>query len=288
MTGFGAGKSKSNYGTVTAEIKTVNHKFLEVSYKLPNNFSLFEDDIKGVLQKSIKRGKVYLNIVHEGSSPHSQNLFLDIPLARKYYDKLRHIKKELSLKENIRLDDITSFPGILTYKITEKDVSKIWPSVYKALCLAIERLVHEREKEAKNLCKDLKKRLTRIKKYVAIIEKKSQTSVMKYKRKLERRIKEISGMPPSKNERLEMEVALYAKNSDVSEEITRISSHVWNLERVIKKSGEVGKKMDFIAQEMHREANTIGSKASDYTISKSVIEIKSEIEKIREQVKNIE
>jgi len=288
MTGFGSGKSKSKYGVITAEIKTVNHKFLEINYKLPNSLSLFEDKIKALLQKEIRRGKVYLNLIYDGISPHSQNLFLDLKLAKSYHDKLKELKKAFNLVEEIRLNEITSFPGVLTYKITETGISKLWPSVHKAIKIAVGKLIHEREKEGKNLCKDLKKRITKIKKHVGRITGKIDTNVNHYKRRLEQKIKEMTGMPPASNERLEMEVALYAKNSDISEEITRISSHVWNIGRVIKKGGETGKKMDFIAQEMHREANTIGSKSSDYAISRSVIDIKSEIEKIREQVKNIE
>lgn len=288
MTGFGSGKSRSKHGIVTSEIKTVNHKFLEISCKLPNSLSVFEDKIKLLLQKGIRRGKVYFNLIYEGASPHADSLYVDKKLAESYYNKLNSLRKIFRLEGEVRISDIITFPGILNYKTSEKDVSKLWPSVSEATHLAIARLINEREKEGKTLCRDFKKRLQRIKRYVFKIRDRAHGNVKDYKRRLEERIKEISGIQAINNERLEMEVALYAKNSDISEEIIRLKNHLSNFNKTITNAGEAGKKLDFIAQELHREINTVGSKSNDYTISKSVIEVKSEIEKIREQVKNIE
>lgn len=288
MTGFGSSKAKAKSGTVTAEVKTVNHKFLEVSYKLPNSLSLFEDKVKALVQKDIKRGKVYLNLIHEGNSHHGGNLHLDIKLAKKYYRKLNELRKELAIDETVGLQDIVAYPGVLNHSVTHKEVSRLWPVMRRALARALQRLVNEREREGRHLSRDLKKRLSRIRKHVGRIKEKSYTNVRHYKKRLEQRIQEISGLRPINNDRLEMEVALFAKNSDITEEITRLKGHVKNFDRIVRKGGETGKKLDFVAQEMHREANTVGSKSNDYEISKRVIEIKSEIEKIREQVKNIE
>lgn len=288
MTGFGSSKAKIKYSVITVEIKTVNHKFLEISCKLPNSLSLFEDKVKALLQKGIRRGKVYFNLMHEGLSPQRDDLYLDVSLAKNYYKKLTELKKIFSIEENIGLKDVISYPGVLNHKVTEKEVSKLWPQMQRAINKALCKLVLEREKEGKHLSQDLKRRLIKIKKHVARIKERSYVNVKRYKHKLEKRIKDISGILPTNNDRLIMEVALYAKNSDISEEITRLGGHILNLYRIVQKGGETGKKLDFVAQEMHREANTIGSKSSDYTISRCVIEIKSEIEKIREQVKNIE
>jgi len=288
MTGFGNGKARSKKGVVTCEIKTVNHKFLEISCKLPNSLSSFEDKIKEVIQKSVKRGKVYLNLNYEGTSPHSESLYLDIELAKSYFKKLKQLKKTFSINDTIHIQDIVSFPGVLIYRVTEKEVSTLWPVINSSIKKTLARLISARTKEGTHLSKDLNKRRIKIATHIAKIEARSYINVRHYKKRLEQRIKEISGMPPANNDRLEMEVALYAKNSDISEEITRLTGHVINFESIVKKGGEAGKKLDFVAQEMHREANTIGSKSSDYTISRSVIEMKSEIEKIREQVKNLE
>ncbi|MCK4463541.1 MAG: YicC family protein [Candidatus Omnitrophica bacterium] len=288
MTGFGSDKAKSKYGVVTAEIKTVNHKFLEISCKLPNSLVIFEERIKSLLQRGVKRGKVYFNLIYEGTSPHVDSLYVDKKLAENYYNKLNSIKKTFKLEGGINLSDIISFPGVLNYRSAEKDISKLWPSVHTAADSALAKLINEREKEGRYLYKDFKKRIKKIKRYVVKIEDRAYINVKNYKRKLEQRIKEISRNYPVNNERLEMEVVLYAKNSDISEEITRLKNHIFNFDKTIGKRGEAGKKLDFIAQELHREINTVGSKSSDYTISKSVIEIKSEIEKIREQLKNIE
>ena len=164
----------------------------------------------------------------------------------------------------------------------------MWPPIHKAASLARDKLIVEREKEGRHLYKDFKKRLKRIKRYIVKIRDRSCINVENYKKKLEERIKEISRNQTVNNGRLEIEVALYAKNSDISEEVTRLDNHILNFNKTIDKRGEAGKKLDFIAQELHREINTVGSKSSDYAISKSVIEVKSEIEKIREQLKNIE
>lgn len=288
MTGFGSDKSRSKYGVVTAEIKTVNHKFLEISCKLPNSLVIFEEKIKSLLQRGIKRGKVYFNLIYEGASPHADSLYVDKKLAKSYYNKLNSLKKAFKLEEGIKLNDIILFPGVLNYRSAEKDISKLWPSVRAAVNAALGKLINEREKEGRNLYKDFKRRIKKIKNYIAKIKDKAYINVKSYKEKLEQRISEISKSHAINNERLEMEVALYAKNSDISEEITRLKNHISNFDKTIAKSGEAGKKLDFIAQELHREINTVGSKSNDYTISKSVIEIKSEIEKIREQLKNIE
>jgi len=288
MTGFGRSESRSSYGLFVSEIRTLNHKFLEITYKLPNSLNVFDDKVKDLVKNKIKRGKVYLNLIHEGPQEAGSHIIMDEDLAASYFKKLKKLKKKLNMEDPIRLSDITTFPGVINYKVTGKDVSRMWPSVKSVIEKALEKLVKDREKEGNFLYRDFVKRMKKIKRIVFEIKKNTTSEVKKYKKKLSDRVRELSGGYKIDKGRLEMEVALFAKNSDITEELTRLVNHTQNFSRTVKKSGEVGKKLDFIAQELHREINTIGSKSSSFGISKGVIEIKTEIEKIREQLKNIE
>jgi len=288
MTGFGIGKAKSKYGIVTAEIKTVNHKFLEISYKLPNGFYFLEDKIKTLLQDGIVRGKIYFNIIYEGRMPKGETIYVDTALAAEYHEKLKKLKKTLKLNTEIELRDIAAFPGIVNMKISEADYEMLWPTIEKAIKEAIKKLNADRLREGKHLAEDLLKRVKKIKKNIDKIKARSVQSLKEYKKKLSEKAKNLLGTQTVSGDKVEAEAVQYAKSSDIAEEITRLIGHGINFENVVKVGGEAGKKLDFIAQEMHREANTIGSKSSDYAIARNVIEVKSEIEKIREQVKNLE
>jgi len=288
MTGFGKAEVSSRLGSFTAEVKTVNHKFLEITFKLPNSLAIFDDKVKTLIKSRIKRGKVYLNLIHETAEEGVKNVFIDESLARGYANRLKKLKKKLDIKDSIRLTDIISFPGVINHKLAGKGAAKMWPFVKEAMEKALNKLVKDRHKEGSFLFKDLIKRINRIKKIVSSIEKKASSNVENYKRRLENRIKELSGGYKIDAGRLEVEVALFAKNSDVTEELTRLDNHIHNFTRTARKDTEAGKKLDFIAQELHREINTIGAKSSGLNISRGVIEIKTEVEKIREQLKNIE
>jgi uncharacterized protein (TIGR00255 family) len=288
MTGFGKGSAGLNNGRVVIEIKTVNHKFFDPSLKLPENIAPLEDKIKEALQKRIKRGKVNLNLIYDGTSPRSERVSINKKLAKRYMDQLLQMKKHLGLKDDIGAKEILALPGVLIYEMTEKGVAMMWPKIKKALNAALDKLVRDRQREGKGIYRDLKKRADSIKKMLAVIEARAHLNIGEYRDKFAERIKDLSSGQTIDKGRLEMEVAIFAKNSDISEEITRLKNHLRNLKSTLAGNGEVGKKMDFIAQELHREINTIGSKASDFKISQNAIEIKSEIEKIREQAKNLE
>ena len=288
MTGFARSEISSQHGIFTAELKTLNHKFLELTFKLPNSLAIFDDRVKELLKSRIKRGKVYLNFTHESGEESGGNITIDEKLAKNYCARLKKMRDRLNIEDTIKISDIISFPGVVNYKLTGRNISRMWPSVKEVITRALDRLVKDREREGSFLERDLMRRIKRIKSIVIGINKKSSANVRSYKNKLSSKIKELSGGYPMERGRLEMEVALFAKNSDISEELTRLKNHIQNFTRTIKKKGESGKKMDFIAQELHREVNTIGSKSSGFNISKGVIEIKTEIEKIREQLKNIE
>lgn len=288
MTGFGKAQVRSRSGLFTAEIKTLNHKFLEVAFKLPNSLAIFDDRVKTLVKNKIKRGKIYLNLVHEAAGEAAGNIFIDEGLAESYSSRLKKLKKKLNIKDPIKLADVISFPGVINYKLIDRAAIKTWPSVKEVMEKALNKLTRDRAKEGAFLSNDLIKRINRIKKIVLNIEKKAASNVQSYKKKLKNRIKELSGGYQIDAGRLELEVALFAKNSDITEELTRLNNHMRNFAGTIKRNDAVGKKLDFIAQELQREINTIGAKSSGFNISSGVIEIKTEIEKIREQVKNIE
>ena len=288
MTGFGTGEAKARNGAITVEIKTVNHKFLDSSLKLPNNIASFEDKINGILQKKIKRGKVYLNLSYEGTLAKGGKVNIDKKAASDYYTALVGLKKHLKLKDEISIKDIVALPGVVNYQVIEAASEEIWPKVKQAVEKAVNALILSREKEGKALYADLANRIKIIDKALRLIESRVTVNINEYRKKFAEKVKDLTNGREIDMGRLEVEVAIYAKNSDISEEITRLKNHLSNLKKTLEGGDELGKKLDFIAQEMHREINTIGSKASDFKTSKSVIDVKGEIEKIREQAKNLE
>lgn len=288
MTGFGKGEARFRNRWITVEIKTLNHKFFDAGIKLPDNTAAFEDKIKEILQKKINRGKVNLNLVYEGTISKGGRVAIDKACARSYYNELKGLGKSLGLKDDVTVRDVMLLPGVVSYEPAAGHLSEIWPKIKAALDKALAMLVANRDKEGKAIYLDLKKRARRIAKLLAVIKSRAHLNIGEYKKKFTDRVKDLTGGRQMDAGRLEMEVAIFAKNSDISEEITRLDNHLAHFNQTIAGSGEVGKKIDFIAQELHREINTIGSKASDFKISKNVIDIKGEIEKIREQAKNLE
>jgi uncharacterized protein (TIGR00255 family) len=288
MTGFGRGKAELRGGRVTIEIKTVNHKFFEMTAKLPNHISVFEDRIKEIVQKKIKRGKVNLNLIYDGVIVKDERVSVNVPLAKSYYHALSKLQRTLNIKGEALVDDLILFPGVLNYEVREESLVRLWPKIKEALDTALGTVVADRIREGRALHKDLARRAACIEKMLRAINDRAEVNIGEYRKKFAQRVKELSGGQKMDSGRLEMEVAIFAKNCDISEEITRLENHLANFGNTISRDDEAGKKLDFIAQELHREINTIGAKAGDFKISKNVIDIKSEIEKIREQVKNLE
>jgi len=288
MTGFGKGECKFKGGSVIAEIKTVNHKFFDASLKLPETIAPFEDRIKDALQKKVQRGKINVNIIYDNKVRRDETITINKKLAKSYYAGLVGLKKHLGLKDILGMKDMVALPGVINYEVTQTGLSDLWPKVEKALSSAVNDLIRDREKEGQATCRDLSGRINNIAGLLDEIKSRAHLNIKEYRNKFAERIKDLTRGHAIDKGRLEMEVAIFAKNSDISEEIARLKNHLSNLKRTISLNGEAGKKIDFIAQELHREINTIGSKSGDFKISKNVIEIKSEIEKIREQAKNIE
>lgn len=288
MTGYGRGESIGKFGAFKVDIKSVNYKFFEMSSKLPNGLYVFEDRIREYMQKRIKRGKVHLSVNYEDGAQRTKKIILDRHLASSLLQEINKFKRASGLRGEVELNQILAFPGVLSYSDSMVKMDSLWANLQEALDEAVENLDKSRAREGENLAKDLLYRAKKIKKHIDFIEKRSAISIRHYKDVFAKRIKELSGGVTIDNNRLAQEVAIYAKNCDITEELTRIRSHLKNFEKSLTSVGEKGKTLDFVAQELMREANTTGSKSSDFQISNHVIKIKSEIEKIREQVKNLE
>ena len=290
MTGFGKASEKSPYGTITAEIKTLNHKSLSVTCSLFESFFLLEEKLKSIFQGKICRGRVFVKITRgDGNSLKSlQNVSVNENVARDYLKKIKKAQGHLAVSGQLQIQDIIALPGVVESSAENKE-SRLWPYIKRASEKALTKLVDYRKSEGIRLAKDFMARLSKIRQKLQGIKKHEKQSVSNYKKRLARAMQKVAQNAAIDKCRLDEEVAAFAKNCDISEEITRLDNHIAAYKKTLKvKEADVGKKLDFIAQEMHREANTIGSKAGDYRISKAVIDIKSEIEKMREQVKNVE
>lgn len=288
MTGFGRFVLKVENGPVRVELKSVNHKYFELSTRLPNHLLEFEDRLKSLVAKRIKRGKVHLSVMTPDPIHLAGRLVLDEHLAKATFRHLVRLKKILKIKEPVGLREVLQMSNIIAPGPSVIDPSRYWKKVEPAVTKGLNHLIESRLREGKALKHDLEGRLQRIKKALSAVERRSPAVVEKYRQKLIQRLHEFSKEPKLDSERLNTEVALYAKNSDISEEITRIKSHLDHVGATFRENSEVGRKIDFIAQELYREANTLGAKSNDTLIAKKVILIKSEIEKIREQAQNIE
>jgi uncharacterized protein (TIGR00255 family) len=288
MTGFGKGEVKSKSGVFTVEIRTVNHRYFDLSSKIPNGLMLLEDRIKELLNKDIKRGKVNLFLSHRAPEKESDSITFDKEAVDKYRRILTELKKRLGTKEDIKLSHILSFADVIVHEQKSLDIDVIWASVKEAVARAASECNKMREAEGKALYKDFSARLTSISSHLDSVSGLAPGVVAEYKRKLDSRIKDIVKDKTIDETRLETELAIFAKQCDISEELTRAKSHLEGFKKAIEAGEEAGRKLDFILQELNREINTLGAKANDIKISRLVINIKSELEKMREQVQNVE
>ncbi|MGB2962239.1 MAG: YicC/YloC family endoribonuclease [Candidatus Omnitrophota bacterium] len=290
MTGFGKASEKTPYGTIIVEIKTLNHKSLSVTCSPFNGFFLLEEKLKHIFDGKLYRGKVFIKVTRESSDSQEplHKIFLNEIVALEYINKIKKAQKKLGIAGELKIQDVVGFLGVIESD-TSKRAGQVWPHIKKAADKALDSLVAYRKSEGARLAKDFTARLGNINKGLEAVKKYEKQNVAGYKSKITRAIKKISNQGKVDRDRLEEEAALYARNYDISEEITRLDNHADTYRKTMRTAKkDTGKKLDFIAQEMHREANTIGAKSGDFRISRAVIEIKSEIEKLREQVKNVE
>ena len=293
MTGFGRSELKGTHGLIRAEIKSVNHKFLELSLRLPGHLNDFEEAVRRLVAQKIRRGKITLSVQSPDPSVFTARLVLNEPLAKEVAGKIRRLKKALKIKEggdeNFILKEALHYPEVLTKDHASEKSGAFWKSLSRAVDLALENLKNSRADEGLALKKDFLKQLAVIQKAAAKVEKRIPALAKEFRKNLEKKVSEF--LPETivaDRERLTLETAHYLKNSDIAEEVTRLKSHLDGMKRALSEDGELGRKIDFIGQEMMREANTMGAKSSDVRTAGLVIQIKSAIEKIREQSQNVE
>jgi uncharacterized protein (TIGR00255 family) len=290
MTGFGKGTAVCPYGKISVEIKTLNHKSLSISCNPFNGFFLLEERMKQLFENKIHRGKAFIRVTMEsaGEQKDLQKITVNQKAAKEYLKKINKAKKDLKLGGEITINDIINFPGVLETSEDKKE-EKLWPHIKAAVEKAVGSLITYRRNEGVKLARDFDSRLKKIKIRIREIRKSEKKSIEAYRKKVKESVLELSASAGMDKNRIEAEVALFAKNCDIAEEITRLDAHIEAYKDAVKKAkADVGKKLDFIAQEMQREINTIGAKSGDLKIAKNVIDVKSEIEKMREQIKNVE
>ncbi|OPZ92640.1 MAG: hypothetical protein BWY74_01485 [Firmicutes bacterium ADurb.Bin419] len=288
MTGFGRGKSQADGMECLVEIKTVNHRYSDVYIKIPRQISFLEDKVREVVTKAVSRGKADVFISFDDFSEDSRSIQIDEGLAKTYIDTLRLLKNKYELQDDISVSLIAKFPDVLKVEKAEQDEEKIWNLLSEALESAIDSLINMRKIEGEGLKNCILERTDYIENIVKEIGIRAPEVVKEYKCKLENRIKELLEQQIVDENRLATEVAIFADRCSIDEELVRLSSHIGQLRETLQAGQSIGRKLDFLIQEMNREINTIGSKANDLNITKFVVEIKSELEKIREQIQNIE
>ncbi|MBQ7583403.1 MAG: YicC family protein [Lachnospiraceae bacterium] len=290
MTGFGRGEVTENNRKFTVEIKAVNHRYMEASVKLPKKLSAFEANIRNVMKEYMERGKVDVFVTLEDYNEAAETVKYNSALAHEYMKYLQEMNEEFGLQNDIRLSVLARFPDVFTMEDVEADEDELWGALEKAVRLACEKFVSAREKEGENLRDDLLNKLGEMAGYVDFIESHSPETVTEYRKKLEEKLRDMLAALDLKADesRIVTEVTIFADKVCVDEETVRLKSHVKAMQDALREGGACGRKLDFIAQEMNREANTTLSKSGDLALTDKAIELKTVIEKIREQVQNIE
>ena len=288
MTGYGKGVSKRDGKTITIEIKTVNHRFLDCNIKLPRNFLFVEDRVKKAVSSAISRGHVDLYLTYEQSSTDEGAYTVDLELAKNYLTAVRQLENGTGLANDVTLSTLLRVGDIVTRQQSVEDEDLLAEMTLEAASEALVNLKVMREKEGQSQKADIESKLGTIEACLDRIKEFAPKVVEDYRALLNARIAEVVEPSLVDKQRLATEVALYADHCAIDEEITRLSTHISNMRSLLEATEPVGRKMDFLVQEFNRETNTIGSKANDMRITKEVLAIKNEIEKIREQAANIE
>lgn len=289
MTGFGRGTYAEHGKEFTVEIKSVNHRYVDFYIKLPRQIAFLEERVREVAAKSIFRGKADIFISFEDRSEDSRSVTLDEALAGAYIQAVEKLRDKYGLKDDLSLSFVSRFPDVLRIEKNEDDEEQLWGILSKALEAGVASLVQMREKEGHELKSSLLQKADYMEKIISQIANRSPGVVIEYKQKLENRIKELLNQQTIDENRIAMEVAIFADRCSIDEELVRLGSHLIQLRDILSINKQpVGRKLDFLVQEINREINTIGSKSNDIEITKFVLELKSETEKIREQIQNME
>lgn len=288
MTGFGRGEFSENGKTFSVEIKTVNHRYMDIFVKYPRSLSFLEDKVREQVSKSISRGKIDVFLNYEDVGDDSKSVVIDEPLAAAYIKALNNLKSKYELRDDISVSLISRYPDVLRVEKTEDDEGVLVNMLKMALEKALEALLAMRTVEGESLKCSLIEKLDYIESIRTQIEARSPQVVIEYKERLSARLKDLLEQRVIDENRLAAEIAIFADRCSIDEELVRLKSHILQFKETLEIDQPVGRKLDFLVQEMNREINTIGSKANDVNTTKYVVEVKSEIEKIREQVQNIE
>lgn len=289
MTGYGMGEYENELYRFKIEIKSVNHRYNDITIKMPRHIGYLEENLKKAVKERINRGKVDVFVNLEYIKESAVDVKVDIPLAKSYRAALEELVDVLELGDKLRLNNILSLSDIITVEKRDVDERLITQSLERALDIALENISHMRIIEGQELKKDILVKLDNIQEELINIEERSPMIVLEYRDKLRERIKDLLDNNASLDEeRLSNEVAFFADKSSIDEEIVRLKSHIKQFKSILDEEDPIGRKLDFLIQELNREINTIGSKANDIIISKCVVNLKAELEKIREQVQNIE
>ncbi len=288
MTGYGRNQEVLNGLSVVVELKSVNHRFYEYSSRLPRGYGFLDDKLKTHLQQRISRGKVDVFVQIHSLETAGSEVVVDHGLAESYLKALRELSDRYELRDDVSASALSRYPDVLTVRQAEVDEDAVWETVRTVADGALERFVAMRELEGARMREDVLSRADTIRKAVTLVEEKSPETVCAHMEKVETRMRELLDGVPVDEARLLNEAAVFADKVAVAEETVRLNSHLDQLEQLLNSDEAVGRKLDFLVQEINRETNTIGSKCSDLNLTRIVVDIKAEIEKIREQIQNIE
>ena len=288
MTGFGRCEIQKETRKFTVELKSVNHRYLDVNIRMPKKLNFFETAIRTLLKQYANRGKVDIFISYEDSSQQQMALKYNAALAAEYMQYFRQMSEEFQLDNDIRVSSLSHCPEVLTMEEQTEDEEELWIGLQEALKGAFTQFVETRTKEGEHLKQDILQKLSGMEELVQEIEIRSPKILAEYRIKLEEKVKELLVDTQIEESRIAAEVILFADKICTDEEVVRLKSHIVHMKHTLEESEGIGRKLDFIAQEMNREANTILSKANDLEVSNYAIGLKTEIEKVREQIQNIE
>ncbi|MBU3189193.1 YicC family protein [Clostridium bowmanii] len=288
MTGFGRGRSEKDGKRFTIEIKSVNHRYFETNIRMPRVLISFEDKIRKIIGEKVKRGKLDVFVTQGNYDKEDVEAYLNEKLAESYMNCFRVLKDKYDLRDDISVSQIARLPEVVTLKQKEEDVSETFEQIEQSLNEALEALLFMREREGEKLLEDVMCKCDLINGLVQKVKERAPVVFCEYKGKLTQRLNALHKEVEFDENRVAMEVAIFVDKAGIDEEIVRLNSHIQQMKETLIINGPVGRKLDFIIQEMNRETNTIASKANDLEILNTVIDMKSEIEKIREQIQNIE
>jgi uncharacterized protein (TIGR00255 family) len=288
MTGYGRSEVYQDHLRLTVEARSVNHRYLDIAVRSPRLYSPLEAGMKQLVSAHLTRGHIDITIAQQTGSSGERALALDETLAQQYYQALQQLQETLHLPGTIDLGLILSLREVLKVEEVSEDLERAWACIAQGLEEALQALTRMRQQEGAALCQDLQERLQRIAHQAEAIRQRVPLVVVEYRQRLEQRVKELFQQFALEPERLSQEAILFAERTDIAEELTRLESHLQAFGQLLSETEAVGRKGEFLVQEMHREVNTMAAKSNDAMISQHVVEIKSELERVREQIQNVE